>query len=239
MNLTNLNLTNLNLKSRIANITLPLIVLQFACLSPLNADALSKASDTSSPDAKVQAEQKIQAEQKQHAERLIQHKKMEQAILALVPDAKVQSSIHVLRSRQLRLPIDGITPAVLKGSFEEVRGDSRHEAVDIAAARNTPVHAIEDGTIAKLFVSRLGGNTIYQIDPSGEYVYYYAHLEGYEPTIKEGDKVKRGQVIGFVGTSGNAPPNTPHLHLSISIQTPEKKWWQARAIDPYEVYKSK
>jgi peptidoglycan LD-endopeptidase LytH len=239
LNLTNLNLTTLNLKNKTAKITLPLLLLQFAFVSPLNADAISKGADTTSPDAKVQAEQKLQAEQKRHAERLIQRKKMEQEILALVPDAKVQSSIHVLRSRQLRLPIDGITPAVLQGSFNEARGDSRHEAVDIAAPRNTPVHALEDGTIARLFVSQLGGNTIYQTDPTGEYVYYYAHLEGYEPTIKEGDKVKRGQVIGFVGTSGNAPPNTPHLHLSISILTPEKKWWHARAIDPYEVYKSK
>lgn len=154
-----------------------------------------------------------------------------------VSDARVQLAIQDLRARHLLLPIDGISTEILKGSFYETRGDSKHGAVDILAPRNTPVRALEDGTIAKLFVSRFGGNTIYQIDPSGEYVYYYAHLEGYEPTIKEGGKVKRGQVIGFVGTSGNAPPNTPHLHLSISILTPEKKWWQAHAIDPYEIYK--
>ncbi len=157
----------------------------------------------------------------------------------LVPDTKVQSAIHDLRTRRLTLPINGISAESLKGSFNEMRGETHHEAVDILAPRNTPVHALEDGTIAKLFLSKFGGNTIYQIDPAGEYVYYYAHLEAYEPTIKEGGKVKRGQVIGFVGTSGNAPPNSPHLHLSISILTPEKKWWQARAVDPYEVYKSK
>lgn len=158
-------------------------------------------------------------------------------IVALVSDAQIRSAIAELSARHLLLPIDGISADNLKGSFYEKRGDSVHEATDILAPRNTPIRALEDGTIAKLFLSRFGGNTIYQIDPSGKYVYYYAHLEKYEPNLKEGDKVKRGQIIGFVGTSGNAPPNTPHLHLSISVLTPDKKWWQARALDPYEVYK--
>ncbi len=153
--------------------------------------------------------------------------------------AQIGQAITDLRSRQLMLPIHGISAQQLKGSFYEMRGKSRHEATDILAARNTPVHAVEDGTIGKLFLSKFGGNTIYQIDPTGQYVYYYAHLERYEPSIKEGDKVKRGQVIGFVGTSGNAPPDTPHLHFCISIMTPEKKWWQAHAIDPYEIFQHK
>lgn len=155
-----------------------------------------------------------------------------------VSDERLSSAIKELNRRHLTLPIEGISADNLKGSFYEKRGDAVHEATDIPAARNTPVHAVEDGTIAKLFASRLGGNTIYQIDPSGQYVYYYAHLEKYEPSLKEGDRVKRGQIIGFVGTSGNAPPNTPHLHFSISILTNEKKWWQARALDPFEVFKS-
>ncbi len=157
---------------------------------------------------------------------------------ALVSDAQIRAAIAELSARHLLLPIDGISADNLKGSFYEKRGDSAHEATDIIAPRNTPIRALEDGTIAKLFLSRFGGNTIYQIDPSSKYVYYYAHLEKYEQNLKEGDKVKRGQIIGFVGTSGNAPPNTPHLHLSISVLTPDKKWWQARALDPYEVYKS-
>jgi peptidoglycan LD-endopeptidase LytH len=155
-----------------------------------------------------------------------------------VSDAQLSAAIKDLAARNLLLPVEGVSPENLKGSFFEKRGDTTHGAADIVAPRNTPVKAVEDGTIGKLFQSRFGGNTIYQIDPSGQYVYYYAHLEKYEPTLKEGDKVKRGQVIGFVGTSGNAPPNTPHLHFSISVLTPEKKWWQARALDPYEVYKT-
>ncbi|MBX9950083.1 MAG: M23 family metallopeptidase [Candidatus Obscuribacterales bacterium] len=156
----------------------------------------------------------------------------------LVPDAQISAAIRDLCTRHLLIPVDGVPADALRGSFYEMRGSSAHEATDIPAPRNTPVRAVEDGTIAKLFFSRFGGNTIYQTDPTGQYVYYYAHLEKYQPTLKEGDRVKRGQTIGFVGTSGNAPPNTPHLHFSISVLTKEKKWWQARALDPYEVFKS-
>lgn len=155
-----------------------------------------------------------------------------------VSDDQIKAAVKDLYGRHLLTPIDGVSADTFRGSFYERRGDIRHEATDILAPRNTPVRAVEDGTIVKLFFSRFGGITIYQTDPSGQYVYYYAHLERYEPTLKEGDKVKRGQTIGFVGTSGNAPPNTPHLHFSISVLTPEKKWWQARALDPYEVFKS-
>jgi len=167
------------------------------------------------------------------------HKEAAKPALTPLTDAQVRAAVSELQQRNLLIPIDGITADRMKGSFYEMRGASRHEAADILAARNTPVRAVEDGTIAKLFLSKFGGNTIYQIDPTNQYVYYYAHLETYEPSIKEGDKVKRGQVIGFVGTSGNAPPDTPHLHLSISILTPEKKWWQAHSIDPYEVFQHK
>ncbi|MBC7999908.1 MAG: M23 family metallopeptidase [Leptolyngbya sp.] len=158
---------------------------------------------------------------------------------AEISDEQVASAISDLRTRHLLVPIDGIPVERFKGSFFEIRGETRHEATDIAAVRNTPVRAVEDGTIEKLFLSKLGGNTIYQTDPSKKYVYYYAHLEGYEPSLTDGAKIKRGDIIGYVGTSGNAPPNSPHLHFSISILTPEKKWWKARALDAYEVYKPK
>ena len=104
------------------------------------------------------------------------------------------------------------------------------------APRNTPVLAVEDGTVAKLFLSKAGGLTIYQFDPTSTYAYYYAHLERYEAGLSEGDRVKRGQRIGFVGTSGNAPPNTPHLHFAIFVLTDKKRWWDGRAVDPYVVF---
>ena len=136
----------------------------------------------------------------------------------------------------LRLPIDGIDIESFKGGFDERRGGDRpHEAVDVLSPRNTPVHAVENGTIAKLFYSKAGGLTIYQFDPSGRYCYYYAHLERYADGLREGDKVKRGQVIGYVGTTGNAPKNTPHLHFAVFKLTAAKRWWEGTPIDPYDI----
>jgi murein DD-endopeptidase MepM/ murein hydrolase activator NlpD len=124
-----------------------------------------------------------------------------------------------------------------KGGFAERRGNRPHEAIDILAPRNTPVHAVDDGTVAKLFFSKAGGITIYQFDPSGRRAYYYAHLERYAPGLHDGQTVARGDVIGYVGTSGNAPPNTPHLHFGVFELDADRHWWQGRAIDPYEVFR--
>ena len=136
------------------------------------------------------------------------------------------------------MPIDGVNVESFKGAFEQRRGggDRPHEAVDMIAPRNTPVHAVEDGTIAKLFFSKAGGNTIYQFDPSGRFCYYYAHLERYADRLRDGLRVERGEVIGYVGTSGNAPPGAPHLHFSIFELTAERRWWQGTPIDPYLVF---
>ncbi len=147
--------------------------------------------------------------------------------------------IGELRRRSLRLPVDAIDAGVMKGQFEQRRGGGErgHEAVDLMAPRNTPVRAVDDGTVAKLFVSKQGGNTVYQFDPTKHACYYYAHLDGYAPGIEEGQSVARGQVLGYVGTTGNAPKNAPHLHFAIFELTSEQRWWQGRAIDPYLVYK--
>ena len=145
-------------------------------------------------------------------------------------------STNDLRSRALTLPVQGIKKDELRDTFNEMRGGSRrHEAIDILAPRNTAVFAVEDGEIAKLFLSEAGGITIYQFDPDEKYVYYYAHLERYAEGLKEGDKVKRGQIIGYVGTTGNAPRDTPHLHFAIFRMTGDKRWWQGTPIDPYSV----
>ena len=96
---------------------------------------------------------------------------------------------------------------------------------------------MENGTIAKLFVSKAGGNTIYQFDPTGQFCYYYAHLERYADGVHEGQAVARGDVIGYVGTSGNAPPLVPHVHFAVYELGPERHWWQGRAIDPYLVFR--
>jgi murein DD-endopeptidase MepM/ murein hydrolase activator NlpD len=141
---------------------------------------------------------------------------------------------------RLRMPLDGEDVESLKGGFAETRGRDRpHEAVDMLAPRNTPVHAVESGSIAKLFTSKAGGLTIYQFDPSGRLCYYYAHLERYANGLKDGQAVSQGDVIGYVGTTGNAPPNTPHLHFAVFELNADKHWWQGRPLDPYQVFKER
>jgi peptidoglycan LD-endopeptidase LytH len=146
------------------------------------------------------------------------------------------SAIDELRERNLTLPVQGIKRDDLTDTFDDMRGSSRrHEALDVLAPRNTPVLAVEDGAIAKLFLSDAGGITIYQFDPTSEFAYYYAHLERYADGLKEGAPVKRGQVLGYVGTTGNAPRDTPHLHFAIFKLGDDKKWWEGTPIDPYSV----
>jgi len=153
-----------------------------------------------------------------------------------MPPAFESDPLGDLRDRHLALPLPGITQKDLRSSFDERRGSSRvHEALDILAPRNTPILAVEDGTIARLFKSDAGGTTIYQFDPTTTYVYYYAHLERYAAGLKEGARIKRHQVIGYVGTSGNAPKDTPHLHFAIFKLTEKKRWWEGTPIDPYLV----
>src|ERR1035438_6650564 len=130
-------------------------------------------------------------------------------------------------------PIRGLALADLRDSFEETHNGHRHEAIDIPAPRRTPVRAVVAGTVRKLFLSKPGGNTIYQFDEAGVYCYYYAHLDGYAEGLHEGMRVERGDVMGFVGSTGNADPRSPHLHFAISELGPEKRWWEGTAVDPY------
>jgi murein DD-endopeptidase MepM/ murein hydrolase activator NlpD len=149
---------------------------------------------------------------------------------------KTAPEAKALEARNLLVPVQGIASEKLVRSFHDRRSDSReHEAIDILAPRGTPVVAVEDGTVARLFVSKAGGNTVYQFDPGREYSYYYAHLDRYADGLKEGAQVHRGQVIGYVGTSGNAPKDTPHLHFAVFRLTPEKQWWTGTPIDPYDI----
>lgn len=141
-----------------------------------------------------------------------------------------------LSSRKLVFPVHGVDPSQVRDTFDERRGKTRHEALDIAAQRGTPVLAVDDGRVAKLFKSVPGGNTIYQFDPSERYAYYYAHLDRYAPGLIEGARVKRGDVIGYVGNTGNASAGPPHLHFAIFKLGPERKWWRGEAINPYPYF---
>jgi peptidoglycan LD-endopeptidase LytH len=144
-----------------------------------------------------------------------------------------------VRRHHLQLPIEDADVDTMEGGFGERRGGGGrgHEAVDILAPRHTPVHAVEGGRIAKLFFSKAGGTTIYQFDPTERFCYYYAHLDRYADGLREGQEVSAGDVIGYVGTSGNAPANTPHLHFAIFQLTDARRWWEGRPIDPYPVYR--
>jgi len=144
---------------------------------------------------------------------------------------------RVLRDRELLLPVEGVEPRNLVDTFYAARGSGQHEALDILAPRHTPVRAVEDGRVVRLFTSKRGGLTVYQFDPTERYCYYYAHLDAYVKGLTEGEAVKRGDVIGYVGTTGNAPPDTPHLHFAVFVLGAEKHWWEGTAIDPLPLFK--
>jgi murein DD-endopeptidase MepM/ murein hydrolase activator NlpD len=151
------------------------------------------------------------------------------------PDARIGTVPDDLLEKHLTMPVPGIETSKLAPQFYDARGERGHEALDIIAMRGEPVVAVEDGTIKKLFLSKPGGITIYQFDPTETYAYYYAHLDRYAEGLAEGAEVKRGQVLGYVGTTGNAA--TPHLHFAIFRLGPEKQWWKGEALDPYPVLK--
>ena len=130
-------------------------------------------------------------------------------------------------------PIRGLALANLQDTFEDFHNGHRHEAIDIMEPRGTPVRAVVPGTIRKLFLSKPGGNTIYQFDKMEEFCYYYAHLDRYAEGLHEGMSVQAGDVIGYVGSTGNADERAPHLHFAIFQLGPEKKWSRGKAVDPY------
>lgn len=134
----------------------------------------------------------------------------------------------------LLLPVQGIQPSQLRDTFTDARSEGRvHDAIDIMADAGTPVLAVADGTVEKLFDSERGGLTIYQFEPSGRWCYYYAHLQRYADGLAEKQVIKRGEVIGYVGSTGNASAEAPHLHFEVHVLGPEKQWWKGESINPY------
>ena len=132
----------------------------------------------------------------------------------------------------LSMPVEGIDPAALTDTFSETHAGHAHEAQDIMAARGTPVLAVDEGNVVKLFTSKEGGLTVYQFNNAREYCYYYAHLDRYAPGLKEGTLLRRGDLVGYVGSTGNASADAPHLHFAVFKLGPEREWWKGTAIDP-------
>ncbi len=154
-----------------------------------------------------------------------------------VGSVAAEHSVAALRRRNLEIPVYGADADDLHDSFFDSRGARSHEALDIIAPRGTPVLAADDGVIKKLFTSAAGGLTIYQFDPSVTFSYYYAHLDAYAQGLHEEQAVRRGDVIGYVGTTGNASKTAPHLHFGIFRLTPDRQWWKGEPLNPYLVLK--
>ena len=133
----------------------------------------------------------------------------------------------------MMVPVDGVEPRSLRDTFHEPRDGGRiHRAQDILAPRGTPVLAAIAGEVARVSQNSLGGITVYLTDTEHRYVYYYAHLDHYSDQLTVGLRVEEGTVIGYVGTSGNAPPDTPHLHFqAMRIRPGQHDWWNGTPVD--------
>ena len=149
--------------------------------------------------------------------------------------AELEGASELAWPPRLLIPVEGIAAGDLRDTFAERRGRNQHshEAIDILAPTSTRVFAVDDGRIAKLFFSIPGGITIYQFDRTEKLVYYYAHLDRYAPGLTEGQQVRRGSLIGYVGATGNARSDAPHLHFAIFRLGPQKQWWQGEPINPF------
>jgi murein DD-endopeptidase MepM/ murein hydrolase activator NlpD len=140
----------------------------------------------------------------------------------------------------LIIPVAGVKPEQLLDTFSEARSEGRtHDAIDIIAPAETPVLAAADGKILKLFQSERGGTTIYQLSSNQELVFYYAHLSHYAEGLAEGDLVRQGQVIAYVGDTGNAGAGNYHLHFSIAVVSDPKRYWEGTNINPYPLLRNR
>ncbi|KTT70557.1 M23 family metallopeptidase [Sphingomonas endophytica] len=152
---------------------------------------------------------------------------------AITPVAPPSATIAA--DTALPVPVEGVARAALVDTWGQSRagGERRHDAIDITAARGTPVIAVTDGRIEKLFESVDGGHTIYLRTPDGGTIYYYAHLDRYRPGLHEGEAVRRGERIATVGATGNASPDAPHLHFSVKRMAAGDGWAAGQAVNPY------
>ena len=160
-------------------------------------------------------------------------------MMATLPTSFERASTVVerLRARDLLVPVEGISASQLHDTYNDSRSGGRvHDAIDIHAPRGTPVLATADGVILKLHQGARGGNSLYQLDDDGRTRYYYAHLDRYAVGINQGVRVAKGQVIGYVGDTGNAQPGDYHLHFAIAILHSVSRWWGGDNVNPYDVF---
>ncbi|WP_299307134.1 M23 family metallopeptidase [uncultured Croceicoccus sp.] len=146
-------------------------------------------------------------------------------------DARGNSPARV----RLAIPVAGVRADMLTDTFRDARAGGKrvHDAIDIMAPAGTPVLAAEAGVVEKLFRSDEGGETIYIRTPDGGEIHYYAHLRRYAPQLREGARIRRGDRLGTVGSTGNADPSAPHLHFAVMRMEPGEEWFEGSAINPY------
>ena len=145
-----------------------------------------------------------------------------------------------IRAHGLIIPAQGVTADKLVDSFDEIRGGTRrHEAIDIMAPRGTPVISADAGQVLKLHNSVAGGLSIYVADPSQRFIMLYAHLDRYRPGLAAGISVRKGELLGYVGSTGNANPAAPHLHFAIARSDNMKDWWKGTPLNPFLVWRGK
>lgn len=136
----------------------------------------------------------------------------------------------------LTIPVAGVRPAELRDTYGASRSEGRrHEGIDVMASEGTPVLAAADGVIVGRDSSARGGISLYHRDLDGRTIYFYGHLQRYRAGLKEGDMVRQGDVVAYVGTTGNTPAGTPHLHFSVHTVTDPNRWWRGRSLDPCDL----
>jgi murein DD-endopeptidase MepM/ murein hydrolase activator NlpD len=170
-----------------------------------------------------------------HAQRLL-GTPVAQARSLAASTTGLASSRSADASAGLLVPVEGISRTQLRDTYNQSRSEGRtHHAIDIHAPLGTPVVAVANGTVIKLHQGARGGIAVYLMDDDGRTRYYYAHLDGYAEGLHEGQRVERGEVIGFVGDTGNAQPGDYHLHFSVAILENADRWWQGRNLNPYDL----
>lgn len=138
-----------------------------------------------------------------------------------------------LLSRKLMVPVHNVKPSQLRDTYNAPRSGGRaHLALDVMARRGTPVVSADNGIVRRISYNNLGGRTVYVVDHAGRFVHYYAHLDRYAPGLHEGQRVLRGDLIGTVGTTGNAPKNAPHLHYQLLRYNDARMWWTGDPVNP-------
>lgn len=171
-------------------------------------------------------EQHLRADPDQHAD-----------VVTLASDAPRTLKVFTDKTAKLLIPVFGIEKSALVDTWGQSRGAGtrHHTAIDILAPRGTPAVAVVNGTIAKLHESVAGGHTLYLTDETHTLVYYYAHLDAYAAGIQQGTEVRQGDVVGYVGSTGNAPERTPHLHFGIEQMPASGEWWKGVPMNPYPI----